>query len=268
LRPEPGRSTQSVRTSVPPRASLPRESSSPSQHVPRGAWSREPAQAGRGTRVARAEAVRRSGVLGKRSSGSPGHTGVAVQARQGKPLGNADGVATHRGRDRRRTPRTERVATPALDEGCAAGRRAERHGARRRDRAERDDVVGRASGTRPRCARYTTLATEPRAGSVRRAARFDRGRREATEPRKRGGGSWPREVDTARRAATMSYATAPTRTHRGDREGNLQGRRGGAGEATHVERRVRRGDLRVEPADSSAPMTFARTSGKRVQDGL
>lgn len=66
----------------------------------------------------------------------------------------------------------------------------------------------------------------------------------------------------------MSYATAPTRIHRGDQEGNLQGRRGGAGEATHVERRVRR----VTPSGSTSrlidSMTFARTSGKRVQDGL
>jgi hypothetical protein len=75
MRPEPGRSTRPVRTSVPPAASLPRESSWPSRRAPQGAWPREPAQAGRGIAMARAETVRRSGALDAASSIGPGSPG-------------------------------------------------------------------------------------------------------------------------------------------------------------------------------------------------
>jgi len=111
---------------------------------------------------------------------------------------------------------------------------------RRRDRAGRDDVVGRASGTRWRRARYTTTATSRRPDSSGTRRGSTEQREMTAAARKRRGG---RSHRTARHCTTSSddvFATAPKRIHRGDREGNLQGRRGGAGEATHVERRVRR----------------------------
>jgi len=125
-----------------------------------------------------------------------------------------------------------------------------------------------AQAERDRGARGTPSPRPAGAGFVRHTARFDRATRDGC----RGAQATRRTLAARGRHCTTSsddvVATAPTRIHRGDREGNLQGRRGGAGEATHVERRVRR----VRPSGSTGrlidSMTFARTSGKRVQDGL
>lgn len=133
---------------------------------------------------------------------------------------------------------------------------------RRPDRAEREEVVGRASGTAIE-ARAVHHARDPAgAGFVRRTARFDPATRDGC-----------RDAQARRRTLSRRHgrhcttssddvvATAPRRIHRGDREGNLQGRRGAAGEATHVERRVRQ----VRPSGRAS--RFGRRDDVRTDVG-
>jgi hypothetical protein len=210
MRPEPGRSTRPVRTSVPPAASLPRESSWPSRHAPQGAWPREPAQAGRGSAMARAEVVRRSGALHNvcRLPGSPGSGCMAAEraARERRRCGDTSAAGPTASRCQRSemdarsaeasaethlwcvaqasdqaTKQTLAAAASSPRRSGWQHRRRSRdalRGAgpkgtvRRRDRAERDDVVVRASGTRSRPARHTKPATcrsriRPAHGEVR-----------------------------------------------------------------------------------------------------
>jgi len=151
-----------------------------------------------GSAMARAEAVRRSGALDDvfRLPGSPGSRGMAAEraARKRRRCGDtsAAGPTVHldasearwmqgaRKRARRRTygashtRATKRRSRRSLQRRRAPRRSGWRHlgrtrgalrGAgpkgtvRRRDRAKRDDVADRASGTRSRRARYTTPAT-------------------------------------------------------------------------------------------------------------
>lgn len=265
MRPEPGRSTRPVRTSVPPVASLPRESSWPSRHAPQGAWPREPAQAGRGSAMARAEAVRRSGALHNvcRLPGSPGSGCMAAEraARKRRRCGDTSAAGP-----------TADLNGGAGGNTCAVrGMRCGVPGRKARCAGEIEPSVTTswsAQAERDRGPRGTPSPRPAGAGFVRHTARFDRATRDGC----RGAQAARRTLTTRGRHCMTSsddvVATAPTRIHRGDREGNLQGRRGGAGEATHVERRVRR----VKPSGSTSrlidSMTFARTSGKRVQDGL